>query len=853
MKKLLIMTGVAAFAFGAFAFSNGSGFDSLTAGEAFTAAGDNYWGALPSDLEATVTAYAGSGETAYATRPAYFTGDNVNFLAIESASAADPLVRYINESSTTGKDIGNGLYLDTLVQFTASTETMGTSDTAAKLAIWAQTSDETPAVTNFVVQAGYVTANDTANNVTSTNYVMTAPANFDFTAWHRLTVKAIGDIGGGYVGFVVFVDGTALERADPTAIADDGVLTLNTVAGKFATAVLPSKADPALLDAQKLTAVRFSGNGKIDDVSFTDVAPQFAASDVVFTLTVGEGIATVKLNDNDSEAVEAGDVLKISLADGIGSTVTVTVTYADGYRDAVLTGENDGDIDGLEFTVSGYSPAATISAVRDMFTITVGGDTFGYATLADAIADAAKGTIVMVDNYTIEGDTFIDVTSDVVLDLAGKTLTGPVDDALFSVLEGATLTIINSAVADGKLATNYNEEDYEPLLRVAFDGAGKVVIGNTTGGFVVVDGNVSGFSGIEIVKGKFDVVCNTEEGECAIVEADMVAEGSTLAEQAVDGYWVVNAGGEEPVEDEVIAVPEAVTGLVYDGTEQTGVEAGTGYTLSDNTATNAGEYTATATLADGYVWADESKEAKSITWAIAKKTVTATITLAPASATYDAEKKTVDDYTDATVTFGGDTLANTDYTVTGLDTAVAEAGEFTITVAPAASGSNYTFDTVTAKLTVTAAVPPEPVKVEPGATAESDTEAAAKAVEFVAPAAVTEAGVDAEKYAALFEQKTSYNETSGKWETTYELTAKAVTDLTTEVDADVKAITPTAAEATFTGTPGIYYHTVSGTSVNDLTGDNNWAMAGADGSVKLTLPKAGGTSGFYKIEASATK
>ena len=849
MKKLLIMTGVAAFAFGAFAFSNGSGFDSQNAG-AFdeVAQDDNYWGTLPSDLEATVTSYSESGETAYSTRPAYFTDNNVpqtNFLAIESASAADPLVRYINESSTAGKDIGNGLYLDTLVQFTASTETMGTSEAAAKLAIWAQTSDETPEVTNFVVQAGYYTG---VKHVVSTNYTMTASANFDFTAWHRLTVKAIEDIGDGIVGFVVFVDGAPLTRADPAAIGDAGfVPVLNTVAGKFANAVLPSKADYGLLDAQKLTAVSFSGNGKIDDVSFTDVAPAFAASDIVFTLYVGDGITGFTLNGTAYSDFSAGYVtLTLDPSD---TTVTVgSVTYATGYKNAALSSANDGNIDGLEFTVTGDAPAATISAVRDMFTITVGGDTFGYATLADAIADAAKGTIVMVDNYTIEG-AYVSVTGNVVLDLAGNTLTGPENDALFTVLSGASLTIINSAVADGCLSVNY-EEGTETSEKIVVYNNGTLVIGDTSGGFVTVDGFIAE-AVTKVYQGKFDVESNSDGDECAI-PPEAVAEGSTLAEQAVDGYWVVDVDGDEPVEDTPVAVPTAVTGLVYDGTEKTGVEDGTGYSLTGNTGTNAGEYTATATLDDGYVWADESKEAKSITWTIAKKTVTATITLAPASATYDAEKKTVDDYTDATVTFGGDTLANTDYTVTGLDTAVAEAGEFTITVAPAASGSNYTFDTVTAKLTVTAAVPPEPVKVEPGVTAESDTEAAAKAVEFVAPAAVKTAGVNEATYAELFEQKTSYNETSGKWETTYELTAEAVADLTTEVDADVKAITPTAAEASFTGTPGIYYHTVSGTSVTALTGDDNWRMAGADGSVTLPLPQVGGTSGFYKVEASAT-
>ena len=70
----------------------------------------------------------------------------------------------------------------------------------------------------------------------------------------------------------------------------------------------------------------------------------------------------------------------------------------------------------------------------------------------------------------------------------------------------------------------------------------------------------------------------------------------------------------------VVAVPKAVTGLTYTGSEVTGVESGTGYTITGNKATEAGSYTATATLEDGYTWADGTKEVKEIPWSIAKAT-----------------------------------------------------------------------------------------------------------------------------------------------------------------------------------------------------------------------------------------
>ena len=79
-----------------------------------------------------------------------------------------------------------------------------------------------------------------------------------------------------------------------------------------------------------------------------------------------------------------------------------------------------------------------------------------------------------------------------------------------------------------------------------------------------------------------------------------------------------------------VEVPTAVTGLVYNGTEQTGVNGGEGYTLSGTTkATDAGSYTATATLKDtkNTCWSDGTTDAKTIEWSIAKATPTVTETV----------------------------------------------------------------------------------------------------------------------------------------------------------------------------------------------------------------------------------
>ena len=117
-------------------------------------------------------------------------------------------------------------------------------------------------------------------------------------------------------------------------------------------------------------------------------------------------------------------------------------------------------------------------------------------------------------------------------------------------------------------------------------------------------------------------------------------------------------------EDTTIDVPVAVTDLVYNGTEQTGVEAGTGYTLSgDFKGTNKGTYTATATLKEGYHWSDGTTDAKTIVWSIAGKSITdqsVSISLDSASFTYNGVAQTPT----VTVKDGSSTLAaTTDYTL----------------------------------------------------------------------------------------------------------------------------------------------------------------------------------------------
>lgn len=73
-----------------------------------------------------------------------------------------------------------------------------------------------------------------------------------------------------------------------------------------------------------------------------------------------------------------------------------------------------------------------------------------------------------------------------------------------------------------------------------------------------------------------------------------------------------------------VSIPTCNTSLTYSGSTQTLVDAGTGYTLTNNTGVSAGNYAVVAKLDSGYIWSDNTKEDKIINCIIARKNLTIT-------------------------------------------------------------------------------------------------------------------------------------------------------------------------------------------------------------------------------------
>ena len=139
-----------------------------------------------------------------------------------------------------------------------------------------------------------------------------------------------------------------------------------------------------------------------------------------------------------------------------------------------------------------------------------------------------------------------------------------------------------------------------------------------------------------------------------------------------------------------VDVPTAVADLVYNGTQQTGVENAEHYTLTGNTEVDAGDYTATATLTDkaNTVWAGGSDADVTIKWTIAQMTLDGTVSAA-GSLEYDGNaKEAAFDLTTGTL-FGSDQVT----IVYDADDRTNVTGEAVTATAQLPNNGNYKWET----------------------------------------------------------------------------------------------------------------------------------------------------------------
>lgn len=159
-----------------------------------------------------------------------------------------------------------------------------------------------------------------------------------------------------------------------------------------------------------------------------------------------------------------------------------------------------------------------------------------------------------------------------------------------------------------------------------------------------------------------------------------------------------------PTRTAIVAIPTQNGTLTYDGTEQTASwnnYDSTQLTVTGNTATNAGTYTASFTPTADYMWSDTTTTAKTADWIIGKADANATLSTDTATLDEDhlSTTVTVTNATGAVSVLSGDTsLATATYNDdTGIITITSpnqKSGTVTVTV-NIAEASNYNAGTKT--------------------------------------------------------------------------------------------------------------------------------------------------------------
>ena len=575
MKKLMVAVVSAASAIFAFGdLPHGADFEAegFVVGESFTnyldkgdgavSEGTLYWEAsIPGEEIGSIAAYTGTGRIGVDDVPDIYTNALTNAKYLQLDSGKNRLLRNIAEGgAAVPMSTGDGIYLDTLVKFSAASSLLDSDfESGDKLAIaYVGELDDGNYLSNFVVRAGFIGESQ------PTNYLVEV-ANFDVEDWHRLTIRTLTNIDGNRAGFKIYLDGQALAYStgdDRFAQSAGFVDDTHTI---FPSAVATG------IYRETISAVAFAGNGSIDDVVFTTETPKFIkdTESVVATFTVDSGVTAISVQVGSAEPIVVDmNNLEAILPPGTDEfTVTATIDGANGYTFARMT-YNNGVFTTNPATITGYAGGAiAITTTRSNFSVfDENGDPISgtYTTLGAALAAQGVAKIQLDFDYTVAdwesiplNQPVYEIDGEIVLNLNGNTLDGGASDYDEMFYVSGAMTVIDS-VGGGKIV-------YGGTAGM-FSTSSDLAIGAATGDVgVFIDGVlfVDGYEG-DLVRANVRVADNTEADELVWSPAP----GSKCADEPVNGYWVVTPS----------AAPQPTT---YALTLPTGVNATAKVTAND--------------------------------------------------------------------------------------------------------------------------------------------------------------------------------------------------------------------------------------------------------------------------------
>ena len=392
-------------------------------------------------------------------RPKYWDGKtDAKALAIDTDVA---LARHVANKNAGPQAIDTGLYFDSMVQFTATTDAPDVkANDGDKLVVWLKEIETDGESTySLCLTAGVWDEGGTATATVFENVNSEIAVSKD--EWCRLTISVSKK--NDYPVFSVYVNGKLFT-------AEGDVSEFLSLAG-----VTP-------VDAGSITSVSFQGKGAIDDIVWTTEDPFVApTAEVVVALTSEAEEYEVKwlCGDEESDPLEFTDgVAKVSLE--IGKTGAFAVWVPVGYIVKNFTKVEDEEgiakWASLEYTVA-EGLNLSFEIMKDVAPVDpvaqIGDNT--YDTLGAAIAAAVTGdTITLLDNIATDAAFVIEKT--IAINLNGKnvqtTENDKSGDGVFWVKKGGVLTIGGNGTVNGVGGNRWN-------IAVFADGGTVIINGGT--------------------------------------------------------------------------------------------------------------------------------------------------------------------------------------------------------------------------------------------------------------------------------------------------------------------------------------------------------------------------------------
>ncbi len=384
---------------------------------------------------------------------------------------------------------------------------------------------------------------------------------------------------------------------------------------------------------------------------------------------------------------------------GVGGEATVEFKNTIPGNTSLITG-------GVDFEGSGGGNGGNVYVENAIANFTdtdiTNGNTMRGGNLYVKDSDGDFETVVTVTGGNITGGTAINFASNVVGTGAYQTIN------LNNVtVSNGTIASDDATKVDNNVANVYNNlgtlnlKGTTNITKTAYNVAGKTeteapaltATGNTTTNitdnvsveeFKLFGGEIVSFNNLGESASVAITLNDNVNGEIATVDntLDLNAETPKVTLTNVDLMLAIDEG--KLYAGTPVAAPEdpAITEFTYNGAPQTvQIDENDGYTITDNTKTNVGNYTAKVTLNSGYVWNDHTADVKTHDWSITAKAITSATA---ASQTYTGSPLDPE----LTVKSGDTVLSVNDYTVTWEDDGFINAGTYNGTVT---GKGNYSF------------------------------------------------------------------------------------------------------------------------------------------------------------------